>query len=73
MLSNDIGKTLIYIGLALVVLGLIVHFGGKYLPLGRLPGDFKWESGSSSVYFPLGTCIVLSIVLSVLANIFFRR
>lgn len=73
MFFNDIGKTLVYIGIVLVVVGLILHFGGKFLPLGRLPGDFKWESGGNSVYFPMGTCIVLSIVLSVLANLFFHR
>lgn len=72
-MQGDFGKTLIYFGLLLVVVGVIWHFGGKYLPLGKLPGDFKWESGSTGFYFPLASSIVISIVLTIVANLFFRR
>jgi len=69
---NDIGKNLIYLGLILIVLGLVVHFGGKFFPFGRLPGDFHWENANFSVHFPLVTCIVISIVLTILVNLFWR-
>jgi len=74
MFFDDIGKTLIYLGLGLVILGLIIHFGGKFVDLGHLPGDFKWtsESGNTTFYFPLVSCIIVSVVLSILANIFFK-
>ena len=68
----DMGKILIYIGIALVIIGLLIHFGGKLLPLGKLPFDFKWESSNASVYFPFGSCILISIILTIILNILFR-
>ncbi len=63
------GKTLVLIGLAIAVLGLVMMLG---LPLGRLPGDFYVKRGSVSFYFPLTTSIILSVVLSLILA-FFRR
>ncbi len=62
----ELGKTLIVFGLVLTLLGLALWgFGG--LPIiGRLPGDLYIRRGSFTFYFPLATCIVLSIVLSVI-------
>ncbi len=70
MFSHDIGKMLIGLGLFLIVVGLLIHFGGRFLPLGHLPGDIHYEGKHGSVYFPIVTCIVISIVASVLANLF---
>jgi len=62
---SDLGRTLIGIGLLLVVCGAIVLLLGKTgLPLGRLPGDLTWRSKHTRVYFPLGTSILISVVLS---------
>lgn len=72
-MSHDIGKTLMTIGLALVIAGAAVRFGGKFLALGRLPGDFSWHGKGWSVYVPLASSVVVSAVLTVLANLFFRR
>jgi hypothetical protein len=71
---DDLGKSLIYIGIFLVVVGLIVHFGKGFINLGHLPGDFKWtsESGNTTFYFPLVSCIIVSVVLSLLARIFMK-
>jgi hypothetical protein len=71
---DDLGKTLIYIGIFLVVVGLIVQFGKGFINLGHLPGDFKWtsESGNTTFYFPLVSCIIVSVVLSLLARIFMK-
>lgn len=67
------GKTLIVIGIVCLVLGLLVQFGGKWLPFGRLPGDFVLQREHGSFYFPLTTCIIASIVLSLLLSFFNRR
>ena len=67
------GKTLIFIGIILVVVGAIVHFGGKFLPLGNLPGDIKIEKENFSFHFPIVTCIVISIVLSLVLRFFGGR
>ena len=74
---TDLGKILIGFGIVVIVLGGILwlagHFTGKVPWLGRLPGDIYLERGSWSFYFPLGKSVVLSIVLSLLLGLFFRR
>lgn len=74
---TDLGKILIGFGIVVIVLGGILwlagHFTGKVPWLGRLPGDIYIERGSWSFYFPLGTSVVVSIVLSLLLGLFFRR
>jgi hypothetical protein len=63
------GKTFVLIGLAIAALGLVMMLG---LPLGRLPGDFYVKRGSISLYFPLTTSVILSVILSLILA-FFRR
>jgi Protein of unknown function (DUF2905) len=60
-----LGRGLIVVGLLLVGAGLVVTFGGR-LPvrLGRLPGDIAIHGRNSSFYFPIATCILLSVLLS---------
>ncbi len=73
---NEFGRLLIGFGLLLVVVGAVVLLLGRTgLPLGRLPGDFSWRGKHTTVYFPLGTSILLSVVLSLLFYILsrFRR
>ncbi len=63
----DLGRILLVLGIALVVIGGIVMLLGRTgLPLGRLPGDFLYRSKHTTFYFPLATSIVLSVVLSLL-------
>ena len=63
----DLGRTLIFFGLLLVVVGaIILGLNRLNLPLGRLPGDFNWRGRGWSVSFPLATSIVISVLLSVL-------
>lgn len=72
-MSPEIGRFLIYAGLVLLGLGLIiVLFGSKLSWLGNLPGDIRMERGSTRVYFPIVTMIVLSIVLTIIVNLFRR-
>ncbi len=59
------GKLLIGLGVALVLAGIVVLLLERVgLGLGRIPGDFAYRGRNVQVWFPLGTCIVLSIVLS---------
>jgi len=66
---HDLGKLLIALGGALVLVGVLVILillGRAHLPLGRLPGDLTWRGKHTTVYFPLMTCIVVSVVLTLL-------
>jgi len=68
----DIGKTLIVLGGALVIIGVLLTLGGKFSWLGRLPGDIVIQRDNFTFYFPVVTSLVISIVLSLLF-FFFRR
>ena len=70
---DSFGKTLMIIGLLLLIAGAVIHFGGKFLQLGRLPGDIQIEKENFKFYFPVVSSIVISIVLTVILNVFFRR
>jgi len=62
---SDFGKILILLGVVLVVAGLLlVVLARTNLPLGRLPGDILYRGKHTTFYFPLATCILLSVVLS---------
>jgi Protein of unknown function (DUF2905) len=62
---QEIGKAILGLGLLLALVGAALMLAGRFgLPLGRLPGDFAYKGKNVSVYFPLGTCILISIVLS---------
>ena len=64
---HELGKALLGVGLLLAAIGVVLMLAGRWgLPLGRLPGDIAYRGKHVSVYFPLGTSIVISIVLSVL-------
>ncbi len=68
-----IGRLLISLGVIFIALGVLFSLGGR-LPfrIGRLPGDIVVRGKHSSFYFPLTTCILLSIVLSLVAWLFRR-
>ena len=71
---NDVGKILIALGLGLVVLGALVWLGGKMnLPLGRLPGDIRIDRPNFKFYFPLATCLLFSLVLTLIAWLLRRK
>lgn len=70
----NFGKILVYLGVGLAAAGLLIILGSKLgLPrLGRLPGDIVYEGKNGTFYFPIVTCIVVSILLSVIVSIFRR-
>lgn len=70
---QGLGRLLIYAGVFIVILGVCLLLAEKLgLPLGRLPGDFAWRGKRSSVYFPLATCLLLSLILSFLLYVIGR-
>jgi ABC-type tungstate transport system substrate-binding protein len=73
---GDLGKLLIIAGVAIAAVGLLLLVGGR-LPFrpGRLPGDVSYQGRHGSFYFPIVTCIVLSVALTLIMWIinFFRR
>lgn len=73
---NDLGRAILILGIVLVFIGGgMLLLGRTGLPIGRLPGDITYRGKHATVYFPVVTCIVLSLVLTVLSWIFnhFRR
>ncbi|HET6649386.1 MAG TPA: DUF2905 domain-containing protein [Candidatus Limnocylindria bacterium] len=71
-MSPELGRILLVIGIVLVVVGGLAALGVR-LPFGRLPGDIAIEGERGGFYFPIVTMIVVSVVLTVLVNLFFRR
>ena len=63
------GRTLVIVGVVIAGIGLAVMAG---LPLGRLPGDIIWRRGQTTIYLPIVTCLVVSVVLSLIMTIFRR-
>jgi len=69
---EGLGKTLIFIGIVLVVFGVIFLLSGKIPWLGRLPGDITIERERFTFYFPLATCLLVSVLISVVVYLFRR-
>jgi hypothetical protein len=61
----ELGKALLGLGLLIILIGALLLLAGRFgLPLGRLPGDFAYRGKSVSVFIPIGTSILISLVLS---------
>ena len=71
-MSPELGRVLLIIGVVLVVVGGLAVLGIR-LPFGRLPGDIAIEGERGGFYFPIVTMIVISVILTVLLNLFVRR
>ena len=70
---GDIGRTLLIFGVVLAVLGGILLLAGQIPWLGRLPGDISIERDNVRIYVPLGTMLLLSLVLTIVLNLLARR
>ncbi len=66
------GKVLIVFGVLIVVVGLVLLFAEKIPLIGKLPGDFSFKSGNIRVYVPIATCIVLSVLVTIILNLIGR-
>jgi hypothetical protein len=71
-MSPELGRLVLVIGLVLVVLGGLAAIGVR-LPFGRLPGDIAIEGERGGVYIPIVTMLIVSVVLTVIVNLFLRR
>ena len=71
-MSPEIGKVLLVVGLLIAGVGVLALLGVR-LPLGNLPGDIRIEGERGSIFIPLATMIVISVVLTVVLNLLLRR
>jgi len=69
---SSVGRLLVIGGVMVAAVGVIVLLAGKVPFLGRLPGDIVYRKGGTTFYFPLVTCLLLSLLLSLLLNLFRR-
>ncbi len=69
---RELGKFVVIIGIIMTLVGVVLWGGFAPKWLGRLPGDIRIERGNSAFYFPIVTCIIISLVLSLLLSIFRR-
>ncbi|MGI6684977.1 MAG: DUF2905 domain-containing protein [Bacillota bacterium] len=69
---QTLGRLLIGIGALLLFLGIILFGLGRFLNIGSLPGDIVYKKGNFTFYFPIVTCIIISIIISFLLRIFQR-
>jgi hypothetical protein len=68
----EIGRFLVIVGMLLAVVGVVLWLAPQIPWLGKLPGDFVWQWGRWTVYAPLGTSILLSVILTLLLYLFRR-
>jgi len=70
---DNIGRFLMIGGIVLFIVGVLVFVAAKFgIPFGRLPGDIHIERDGFSFYFPLGSSILISIVLTIVINVVLR-
>ena len=70
--SDVLGRLLVGAGVTLVVVGLIVMWS-RTLRLGSLPGDFTWSGKGWQISVPIATCILISVILTIVLNLIARR
>lgn len=69
---GDFGRLLIWFGIILIGLGLLLTLAGKIPWLGRLPGDIYYKSEHLTFYFPIVTCLIVSVIVSLIFFLFRR-
>jgi hypothetical protein len=72
MSTQEMARYMMYAGAGLLICGALLYVGSRF-GLGRLPGDFSITRGGMKINFPLKSCIIVSIVLTVIMNIVSRR
>lgn len=70
---NDLGRTLVIVGVVLAALGGVLLLAGQLPWLGRPPGDFSFERGNVRFYAPIATMLLLSLILTIVLNLLARR
>jgi hypothetical protein len=72
-MNQELGRTLVIFGAVIVLVGILLMFAGKVPFLGKLPGDIVVRKGNFTLYAPLMTGIVLSLLLTLALNLWARR
>ncbi len=73
MISSDFGKLFILAGVILIVVGVMIFWGNRIPFIGRLPGDININRENFSFHFPVVTCIVASIIITIIFNFFVKK
>ena len=68
----DMGRMLVILGVVLIVFGLALILAGRIPFLGRLPGDIHIRRGAAEIYIPLATCLLLSLLATLVLNLLAR-
>jgi hypothetical protein len=68
----DVGRFLIIAGTVIIVVGMLFLFADKF-PIGRLPGDLRFGTGRVRIYVPVATCILLSVLITLIVNFFSKK
>ena len=68
----ELGRFLIISGMVIIVVGFLFLFADK-VPIGRLPGDLRFGTDKFRVYIPIATCILLSIIITLIVNFFSKK
>ncbi|NMA51457.1 MAG: DUF2905 domain-containing protein [Peptococcaceae bacterium] len=71
-MMENIGRLMVLAGIIIVICGVLLLLGGKFFGLGKLPGDLFIQKGNFTFYFPIATCILLSILLTIIFSLFRR-
>jgi hypothetical protein len=69
---SELGRFFVVVGVILIMVGAVLWLSPKIPWLGRLPGDIVWHRGRWTIYLPLGTSILISVILTLLLHIFRR-
>jgi len=72
-IMNNVSKTLIVFGFVLIVTGVVINLAGRIPGLGRLPGDIFYRKGNFSFFFPITSSVVISIMATVILNLFRKK
>ena len=70
---SEAARIIIILGAVLIALGVVLPYVAKLNFFGKLPGDIRIKGENFSFYFPIATCIVLSVLLTLLAKLFFKK
>jgi len=68
---EGLGKIILLVALVLLLVGSSLYIAGRFLGMQHLPGDIQYKKGDYSFSFPLGTCIILSVIVTIILNAVF--
>lgn len=72
-MDRNMARFIISVGILLVLVGVVLLLVPRFPWLGRLPGDFRWSRGNFTLSIPIMTCLILSLLLTILMNLLSRR